>query len=383
MSGHRMTQLMAVVLKEVRQTLRDRRIMGLLLVSPVIQLIVFGFAVNFDVDKIPAAVVDLDRTARSRAYLNSLMADGTLRRAVDLPDAASAQALLDAGGVSVAVILPQGLDRDVTRQQTADVQVLVDGSDPNRSGVALGTTANFFGQLNEKEAESRLQALSAARGAALQLPTVRIRPRVYYNPKLQTAIFMVPGITSMLLLLVTTIVTAMGLAREREMGTLEQVLVTPIPPGIMMLGKLIPFLIVGIFDFTLAMTVGAFLFDMPLLGSFFSVFVATALYLSATLGMGLFISTVSTSQQQAFMGGILFMLPAILLSGILTPVRSMPEWLQPITYINPVRYYIEILRAVLLKDAGWADLGFQFVALGTFGLCIVTLASRRFSKQLA
>ncbi|SET96841.1 ABC-2 type transport system permease protein [Stigmatella erecta] len=383
MSGQRMTQLLAVVLKEVRQTLRDRRIMGLLLVSPIVQLIVFGFAVNFEVDKVPAAVVDLDRTARSRAYINSLMADGTLRRAVDLPDAASAQALLDAGGASVAIVLPQGLDRDITRQRTADVQVLVDGSDPNRSGVALGATGTFFGQLNEKVAETRLRTMSAARGVPLQLPTVRVQPRIYYNPKLQTAIFMVPGITSMLLLLVTTIVTAMGLAREREMGTLEQVLVTPIPPGIMMMGKLIPFLIIGAFDFTLAITVGAYLFDMPLLGSFLALFVATALYLSATLGMGLFISTVSTSQQQAFMGGILFMLPAILLSGILTPVRSMPEWLQPITYINPVRYYIEILRAVLLKDAGWADLGFQFVALGIFGFCIITLASRRFSKQLA
>lgn len=383
MSGQRMTQLMAFVVKEVRQTVRDRRIMSLLLVAPMVQLIVFGFAVNFDVDKVPAAVVDLDGTARSRAYMNSLMADGTLTRVADFSNAEQAQSMLDEGKASVAIILPQGLDRDVSRGQTADVQVLVDGSDPNRSGVASGVTTNFFGTLNQRLADARLRELSALRGQALQVPTVGLRPRVYYNPRLKTALFMVPGITAMLLLLVTTIVTAMGLAREREMGTLEQVLVTPVPAGVMMLGKLIPFLLVGLFDFALAMAVGAWLFEMPLLGSFPLALLATALYLAATLGTGLFISTLSTSQQQAFMGGFLFMLPAMLLSGILTPVRSMPDWLQPVTYLNPVRYYIEILRAVLLKGAGAQELWPQFAALAVFGMAIVTLASRRFSKQLA
>jgi ABC-2 type transport system permease protein len=382
MSGQRMTQLLAFVLKEVRQTVRDRRIMSLLLISPMVQLIIFGFAVNFDVDKVPTVVVDLDNTARSREYLNSLMADGTLMRMADLPTAAAAQEQLDNGSASVAVILSQGLDRKITRGQTADVQVLLDGTNPNSSGVAAGMTASFFGTLNEQLVGERVQAMSAARGQPRPLPTVHLEPRLYYNPRLKTAIFMVPGIAAMLLLLVTTIVTAMGLAREREMGTLEQVLVTPVPSSVMMLGKIIPFLVIGLFDFTLAITVGAWLFDMPVNGSLPFVFLATAFYLSATLGTGLYISTVSTSQQQAFMGGFLFMLPAILLSGVLTPIRSMPEWMQPITYLNPVRYYIEILRAVFLKGAGWSDLWQQMLALGLFGLVIITLASRRFSKQL-
>jgi ABC-2 type transport system permease protein len=383
MRGQRQTQLLAFILKEVRQTSRDKRVMALLLVAPVVQLMMFGLAINFDVDRVPTVVVDLDGTARSRSYLNSLTADKTLLRIADTSDPEAAQAMLDKGSASVAVILPRGLDRDLSRGQPTEVQVLVDGSDPNRSGVALGTATAFFGMVNGQWVKTRLEAMSAARGLPMQLPTVRLNPRIYYNPKLQTALFMVPGITSMLLMLVTTIVTAMGLAREREMGTLEQVLVTPVPPGVMMLGKIIPFLLVGLFDFALALTVGSWVFEMPLLGSFPFLFLATTLFLIATLGVGLFISTVSSSQQQAFMGGFFFMLPAMLLSGILTPIRSMPEWLQPITYINPVHYYIDILRASLLKGAGLADLWPQLLALAVFGTLVVSLATTRFRKQMA
>jgi ABC-2 type transport system permease protein len=187
----------------------------------------------------------------------------------------------------------------------------------------------------------------------------------------------------MVLLVVTTIVTAMGLAREREVGTLEQVLVTPLRPTAILLGKLLPFLAIGLLDFGLAIGAGAWLFDVPLRGSFVLLTGATMLYVLCTLGMGLLISTLSASQQQAFMGGLLFMLPAVLLSGTLTPVDSMPGWLQPITYANPLRYYMELVRAAMLKGATARELWTQLAALGAFGIAIVSIAALRFRRQLA
>jgi ABC-2 type transport system permease protein len=192
---------------------------------------------------------------------------------------------------------------------------------------------------------------------------------------------MVPGIASMLLLLITTIISSMGLARERERGTLEQIQVTPLPSGILILGKILPFAAIGLFDFLLALVVGAYGFDMPLRGSLPFLFGATALYLTNTLGMGLLISTISGSQQQAFMGGFLFMLPAALLSGIMTPVRSMPSWLAPWTLLNPLRHYAEILRGVLLRGASASDLSRQLLALSVMGLVICSVAALRFRKK--
>jgi ABC-2 type transport system permease protein len=225
---------------------------------------------------------------------------------------------------------------------------------------------------------AQAEARAAQSNARALVPDVSIRSRILFNPALATAVYMVPGVSAMLLLLITTIVAAMGLARERERGTLEQMQVTPLPGSLLILGKIIPFAAIGLFDFLLALVVGAYVFDMPLRGSLALVFVATALYLTSTLGMGLLISTFSASQQQAFMGGFLFMLPAALLSGIMTPVRSMPGWLVPLTLANPLRHYAEILRGVLLRGADAHDLRAQLLALLLMGLAICSVAAFRF-----
>ncbi len=370
-------QLAAVFRKEVRQTVRDRRIMFMLIVAPLLQTVVFGFAVDFEVDRVPTLVVDRDGTAESRGHARRLLADGTLLRAGASRSPAEAERDLDAGDAAAAVILPRGLAADLAAERSTEVQVVLDGTDPNRATVAGGAVSRYFGDLGEAMARERL----APRGipAPAQIEVV---PRIAFNPGLKTPPFMVPGIAALLLLIVTTIVTAMGLSREREMGTLEQVLVTPIRPILLLVGKMGPFVVIGLVDVALLLAVGTWIFDVPLRGPLAVVLVGTLLYLMTTLGVGLLISTLSTSQQQSFLGGFLFVLPAILLSGVMTPIRAMPGWLQAITWVNPVRYYAEVMRTVLLRGGGFADLWPQLLALALLGGGILVAATRRFRERI-
>ena len=370
-------QLAAVFRKEVRQTLRDRRVMFLLVAAPMIQTIIFGFAVDFDVDRVPAVVVDLDRSDESRLHARRLLADGTLRRAGERASIEEAERDLDAGRAAAVVVLPEGLAADLAARRPAEVQLLLDGTDPNRAGVAGGAASRYFGEVGEQLMRDRLEA--AGRPAPAQAV---ITPRVAYNPRLKTAPYLVPGIAGTLLVIVTTLVTAMGLSREREMGTMEQVLVTPIKPLWLLIGKLLPFLVIGLFDVVLLVAVGTWVFEVPLRGNLLVGLAGVLLYVFSTLGVGLLISTVSQNQQQAFLGGFIFMMPAILLSGVMTPIRAMPDWLQYVTYLNPVRYFAEVMRGVLLRGAGLGDLWFQLAALAVLGTGILGLAASRFRTQL-
>ncbi len=370
-------QLAAVFRKEVRQTVRDRRVMFLLVAAPLIQTVVLGFAVDFDVDRVPTLVVDRDGSAESRLHARRLLADGTLLRSGSASSAREADAALDAGRAAAAVILPRRLGADLAAGRPAEVQVLLDGTDPNRATVASGAVSRYFGDVSEALARERLQARGAPAPAQLALA-----PRLAFNPGLETAPYIVPGIAAMLLLIVTTITTAMGLAREREMGTLEQVLVTPIRPLFLLVGKMAPFVVIGLVDVALLLAVGTWVFGVPLHGNLLVLLAGTLLYLMTTLGVGLLVSTVSTTQQQSFLGGFLFLLPAILLSGVMTPIRSMPGWLQAVTYLNPVRYYAEVMRATLLKGAGFGDLWLQLSALLVLGGAILATATLRFQKRL-
>lgn len=376
-----LSMLSAVILKEVRQTLRDRRMMALLIAAPAVQLVLFANAVQLDVDRVPTAVVDLDQSHESRTHLTRVLADGTLRKAHEFSDPARALRMLETGEAATVVVVPRGFEHDLVRGRGAQVQVVLDGSDPNRANVAGAAVGTYFARESERRVREAFATRAALAGNQTTLPDVSVRSRVLFNPALKTSIYMIPGVSAMLLLLVTTIIASMGLARERERGTLEQIQVTPVPALLLMLGKIIPFAVVGLFDFVLAMAVGAYGFDMPLRGSMLLLLFATALYLLNTLSIGLLISTVSSSQQQAFMGGFLFMLPAALLSGIMTPVRSMPEWLAPLTLVNPLRHYAEVLRGVLLRGATAGDLSIQLLALTVIGTVICSIAALRFRRQ--
>ena len=372
-----LVQLLAVVRKEIRQTVRDRRVMFLLVVAPLLQTVIFGFAIDFQVDRIPVAVADLDRTAASREHARRLLADGTLRRAADATSAAAADALLDRNRAAAAVIFPPRFGADLDAGRTARVQVLVDGTDPNQATVAASAVSRYFGEVG--------QALARERAAAAGRPlpgTIQVTPRIAYNPSLRSAPFMVPGVLVMVLLIITTIVTAMGLSREREMGTLEQVMVTPIRPLVLLLGKLLPFAAIGLFDVLLVLSAGSWIFDLPFRGPLAVLGVATLLYLLVTLSLGLLISTVSRTQQQSFLAGFLVLQPALLLSGVATPIRSMPGWLQAVTLLNPVRWFIEVVRANLLKGADFADLWPRLLILLVLGLALLSAATMRFRKRM-
>jgi drug efflux transport system permease protein len=373
-----LVQLAAVFRKEVRQTVRDRRVMFMLIVAPLLQTVLFGFAVNFDVDRIPTVVVDRDGSAESRAHARRLLADGTLLRAGAAQGVAEAEEELDDGRAAAVVVLPEGLGADLAEGRAAEVQVVLDGTDPNRSSVASGAVSRYFGEVGEALVRARLEARGGRPAAQIEAT-----PRIAYNPGLDTPPFMVPGIAAMLLVIVTTMVTAMGLAREREMGTLEQVLVTPIRPILLLAGKMAPFVVIGLVDVALLIGVGTWLFDVPLRGTLPVLLLGTLLYLMTTLGVGLLISTISTSQQQAFLGGFLFAMPAILLSGVMTSVRAMPGWLQAITLVNPLRWYAEVMRTTLLRGGGFADQWPQLLALLVLGSATLLTATLRFHKRMA
>ena len=370
-------QLSAVFRKEVLQTLRDRRMMFLLIIAPLLQSVVFGYAVDFDVDRVPTVVVDLDESVESRLHVRRLLADRTLVHAGDRKSVSEAEEAISSWRAAAALVVPKGFSSDLLAGRPAEVELILDGTDPNRSIVAGGAASRYFGEVGEELARAKV-AMAGARAA----PRLSVVPKIFYAPNLRTAPYMVPGVMGMLLLVVTTVVTAMGMTRERETGTLEQVLVTPIRPLYLLIGKMAPFLFIGLFDVLLVLGVGTTLFDVPIRGSLPLVFAATLLYLMTTLGIGLFISTVSRTQQQSFLGGFLFLIPAILLSGTMSPLRAMPDWLVSATYLNPVRYYVELLRAVLLRGAGLSEVRLPLAALAVFGFTIVALAALRFQKRL-
>ena len=340
-------QLYSVALKEVRHTVRDRRMMALLLIAPALQLGLFGYAVDFDVDKVPTVVVDHDQTDASRLHLRQVFADGTLISKMALTSDKLAEQAIDAGAVAAALVVPAGFGRDLARGRIAHLQIVVDGTDPNRGSIAAAAVARYaraetrvavqWALKNQRNLARVAPALdSQATPVALPLfPDVVLLPRVLHNPRFKTSTYMVPGITALLLLVVTVIITAMGLARERETGTLEQVMVTPMSAIVLMIGKLLPYVGIGLFDFLLALVVATRLFEVPIRGPLSVAFAGTTAYVTCTLGIGLLISTVSRTQQQAFIGGFLFLMPALLLSGVMTPLWGIPDWLLPLTENQP------------------------------------------------
>jgi ABC-2 type transport system permease protein len=372
----------AVVRKEFRQVRRDPRIIWILVAVPVIQLTLLGYAVNLDVTGVATAVVDDDRSPVSRSLAMGLLAGDTFRDAGTLASPGEAHAALAGGRASVVLVFPRGFAAALARGEPAPVQVLLDGADTTRARIAGAAAELYFQQKAVAQATARMARIAAARGRSLPLPRFDLRPRLFYNQRLLSRMYMVPGVAAILLLLVTTVVTAMGIAREREIGTIEQLLVTPIRPTTLMLGKMTPFALIGLFDFFLVLAVGAGLFDVPIRGPLPVLVLGSALYLLSTLALGLFISTVSRTQQQALMGALFFLLPAFLLSGFVSPIENMPHWLQPLTVVNPVRFYLEVLRAVLLKGAGLRECAVPLAALAMIGLALLAFATRRFHKRL-
>jgi ABC-2 type transport system permease protein len=381
-----------IIRKEFLQMRRDRKLIPAMILGPLVQLLVLGFAANTDVTDVPLVLVDQDRSSASRELLDRFTGSGYfhLAGAEDTVDAVDPW--LIEGRAQVALVIARGYGEDLVSGRTPRVQVIADGTDSNSAVVGLGYASRIVAEAGAEAQASRLQheaALAAAAAApapaALRARpgTIDLVPRVWYNPDLKSRWFYVPSILAMTLMLVTMILPSMAVVREKEIGTLEQLSVTPVRPWQIIVGKLLPFGIVGNVTLVLVTLIVVFLFRVPLRGSFLLLLLLSELFLLSTLGLGLFASTLVRTQQQAMMTAtFLLMVPMIYLSGLIFPIENMPPVIQAATYAIPLRYYCHIIRGVFLKGSGIAALWPDALALLGFGSGVLVLASMRFHKGL-
>jgi len=379
-----MYALWRVIVKEFLQIRRDRRMIPVIFVAPVVQIVVFGFAVNTDVTRVPTVLVDQDRSAASRDLVARFERSGYFELVGGEERAARVDRWLVTGRAQLALVIPSGFGAQLAARRRTGLQIVVDGSDAASANVALGYAGALARGLG---AELQLQDLRAARaagaGPARAPGVVDLEPRVWYNPDLLSRWFYVPAVLALVLMVMTMLLSAMGVVREKEIGTLEQIMVTPIRPWQLIVGKLAPFAIIGIVQVFLVTGVAVFGFSVPLRGSFLLLLALTLLFLLSTLGLGLLISTLVQNQQQAMMGAVLAaMVPMIYLSGLIFPIENMPPTIQLVTYAIPLRYYAEIIRGVFLRGSGLDVLWPEAVTLLLMGLTILGVAALRFRKRL-
>ena len=379
-------RILVILRKEFIQTLREPRMRILLFVPPMIQLIVFGFAVNLDVDHAKIAWADMDRTPASRELRDRFVGSGRFEIVAAPLNETDAVSTLDRGDAQAVIRVPPDFERDLKRSRQTEVQILIDGTNSNTaslvSSYATSIVQSYASDVATEQRNVRVLTLSASAAPALALPQVEARSRVWFNPDLYSRNYFVPGVIANIIMIVTLMLTALAIVREKEIGTMEQLMVTPIRPIELMLGKTLPFAIVGLLDVALVTTVALLVFHIPFRGSPILLVFCSILYLLTTLGAGLFLSTVSETQQQAMMANFFFTTPAFMLSGFAFPIRNMPTVVQYLTYLNPLRYFIEIVRGLFLKGVGVDVLWPQMTALAVFGVSVLTLSAVRFRKKL-
>ncbi|HEY8468479.1 MAG TPA: ABC transporter permease [Longimicrobiales bacterium] len=366
-------RIRALLRKEFRQLFRDPRSKRIVFGAPVLQLLLFGYAVNTDVHRVATVVVDHDRTAESRALVDALTAGGYFRVVGRSDRSADLAAALDAGKATIGVEIPAGFARDLAAGRGARVQVLVDGTNSNTATVAQGYIARIVQEFGAERA--------AAAGA---LPTggVDLRARAWYNPDLASRVYNIPAVVGAILMMMSLLLTALAVVRERELGTLDQLVVSPITAGELIVGKTVPAALIALVDMALIAGIGTLWFDVPFRGSVLTLLLGSAFFILASLGFGLLISTVSRTQQEAFMGMFLFFLPAIILSGFLYPVHTMPAFFRALTLLNPLRHFLEFVRAVFLKGAGIGELWPQLATIAVMAAGVLWLATWRFRRAV-
>jgi len=379
-------RLREIIRKEFRQAFREPRMRNMLFLPPLVQLLVFGYAVNLDVEHSTMAWMDRDQTAESRELLAAFQGSGRFEVVATPASDRDAQDLLDASKVDAVVTVLPGFQRDIQRGRTTSVQILLNGSNSNTASIvssyASSIVAAYAGEVMEEQNRNRLAARMMPAPVHPGVPRLNLESRVWFNPDLRSRNYFVPGVVVNIITVITLMLTAMAIVLEKEIGTMEQLMVTPIRPIELMLGKTLPFALVGLVDTALVVIASLLLFHVPFHGSALLLFFCACLFLMTTLGAGLFISTISRTQQQAMMTTFLFFQPFFLLSGFAFPIRNMPEPIQYLTYLNPVRYFIEIVRGLFLKGSGVSVLWPQMLALAIFGVVILSLSAMRFRKRL-
>ncbi|KUG25474.1 abc-type multidrug transport system, permease component [hydrocarbon metagenome] len=366
--------------KEFLQFKRDPKMFVLILGAPIIQLIFLGYAATFDVNVVHTAVYDMDKSQESRKYIESFKSTGYFAFDYYVDNYSQLTQHIDNANVILGLVIPRGFENKIQRGETVKVQAIFDGSDGNTASIAAG----YLQGITQKYSKEIVTDIRNKLGIkALPVGSVKSSPRVWYNPELTTRNFMVPGIVGLLLMIITLILTSLAIVKEKEVGTLEQLIVTPIKPYQMIVGKLVPFAILGFTAVILVISAMNIIFGIAVKGSVLFLLFSSFVFILSTLGLGLFVSTISKTQQQAMMLAIfLVSMPMIFLSGFAFPIENMPDIIQAITYVIPLRYFMTIIRGVILKGIGISDLWFELLAMFGIGMLILSLSVMRFQKRL-
>ncbi|MEO8596134.1 MAG: ABC transporter permease [Candidatus Solibacter sp.] len=379
-------RIFVILRKEFIQALREPRMRVLLFVPPIVQVLVFGFAVNLDVDHVRIAWMDMDRTPQSRELRDRFTGSGRFDIVGWPASEEDVQRTLDRSEAQAVVRILPGFARDIVRGRGTEIQVLVDGTNSNTASLVANYSGSIIAEYSAglMQTQQRLKVMARGPGGAVSAaaPQVTASSRVWFNPNLYSRNYFVPGVIANIIMMVTLMLTALGIVREKEIGTMEQLMVTPIRPLELMLGKTLPFALVGLLDVVLISSVALLVFHIPLRGSFLLLLFCASLFLMTSLGAGLFLSTISHTQQQAMMASFFFSMPAFMLSGFAFPIRNMPVVVQYLTYLNPVRYFIEIVRGIFLKGSSVDVLWPQMLALAIYGTAVLGLSAARFQKKL-
>ena len=373
-----MQRIRFLIWKELIELGQDPRLFGIVVMAPIIQLFMLAYAATTDVRNVPIVIADADRTASSRELIGRFDASPsfTVTGIVSSPN--DVDGALEAGRAWLAIVVPPGYGEALETGRGTSVQLVADGSDANSAGLSMSYASNLIASYGQEIAERT----AIARGGRPTLATIQPVVRVWFNPRLESRDFMIPGIVAILLLVVTTNLSSMGIVREKELGTLEQLNVTPLTRFELIIGKLVPYGLVGMVDVLLVLTVAILWFHVPMRGSYVLLFGTTLVYLVATLALGLFVSTISQTQQQAMMTTtFFFLIPMMLLSGFVFPIENMPAAVQPFTYLIPLRYFLVILRSIFLKGVGLDVLWPQVVALAGWSVAVLMLAISRSTKR--
>jgi ABC-2 type transport system permease protein len=366
----------SLIRKEFLHILRDRRTLFVMFMMPIIQLVLLGYAATTDIEHLRTAVADGDKSEASRELIDAYRASNYFDIVLYVETERQLEQLVDYGQVKAGLVIPVGYGEAVADGQQAQVAFVIDGSDPSVANTVFAASQSV-GQAQSMRIIQRTLGIDPD-----DLPGVQVRPRVWYNPEMRSANFMIPGLMGMVLYFLTALFTSMSIVREREQGTIEQLIVTPVRPLELIIGKIAPYVVIAFLNVLEVLALGVFWFGVPIKGNLGLLLGLSALFLLTSLGIGIFISSVSNTQQEAMLLTFLTMFPSIFLAGFFFPIEAMPGWLQVITYIIPLRYMLVIIRGIILKGVGLEILRQQVIALIIFGGAIMLLASARFRKKL-